>query len=391
MTKLWNALGNGLWQFIPSVFTLLLSFSIVRLYSTAMWGNVVSLLVIQQIVNSVLAWGNKDFLQRELAVNISQFNTGFSTLLKERFFIFVLALPCLFFSGWISKDLFIPFVLLVFGKFLQQSFDVIILKERKFTLAVTLELVFMVAQVIALVVMRHAGCDKITDLLLVFWVPALAKGIVLSLVFRNYFVVGKIKDIVLAKAFFFGMLSVSGLIHSKIDIVLASKFLNLENLGKYQIIMAFLWNIQSVAIYISSPYIHNFYRLNKASQYNSALFLRKIGSLIVPVGVFAMMILLYYGFHISMDSSMIAASLVFSAMSFIYLPWIFKLNQYKKESRVLSINLLGTLALVTFIVTADKICGLTLERMLWILSIQQLFITIVTYACSKKIKTCPQP
>ncbi len=387
MSKLWHSVGNGLWQLIPSVATLLLSLLIVRLYNTSVWGTIVSILVVQQLTNSVLAWGNKDFLQRELATNSSKFEELFISLLKQRFVLFLLLVPCLFFFEFIPKMYFFPLTLIIFSRFLQQSFDVIVLKEKKFKLVILLELVMVVAQIIALFILHHYyQIFSINQLLMIFWIPALLKGIFLTYVFRDYFAARASKEILLGKAFFFALLSLSGLIHSKIDLVLVAAFLDNDTLGKYQIIMAFLWNIQSVALYISSPYVPNFYRLNTISQDNYSAFLRRMGLLIVPISVGIMALLLIYAFTIKINLSILIAALLFGAMSFVYLPYIFLMNQQKKESRVLMINIFGTILLIVFILLTNTIWGLTLERMIWIITIQQLFITVVAFAIHKTRK-----
>ena len=390
MNKLMNSFQNGVWQMMPSVFTLLLSLAVVRIFDTSVWGNIVAVLVVQQIANSVISWGNKDFLQREIALNSPNFSQRFTTLFIERFLIFVLLIPVIYFCGLIELKFFIAFLLLVFGRFLQQSFDIIIIKERKFTLAILLEIVFLPLQLAAMIALFHSEKNDALTLLGVFWFPALLKGLILTLYFRKYFAFSKSKKLLLPDAFFFAMLSISGLVHSKIDVVLMSQLLPKETLGKYQIIMAFLWNIQSAAMYVSTPYIHNFYRLNSTSQRNYAVLLRRLGMLVVPVGVAMMALLLRFAFDIQIGLRIIIASVLFGAVSFFYLPWIFRMNQQKQEYKILLINIIGTFVLVGFILAAHKICGLTLERVVWIVTIQQLFITVIAFAANPKPKVCLQ-
>lgn len=391
MNKFKNILGNSLWQIMPSVFTLLLSLAVVRFFSTGTWGMIVNIIVVQQMTNSLVSWGNKDFLQREIAIQATEFRFRFSGLFCERLLLLCLVMPLIYCTGFIAGGYFIAFVLLVLGRFFQQSFDILIIKERKFTLAITLELSFLILQLGALLALKNKGLDSIPVLLAVFWVPALAKSLLLAAVFRHYFTFKKPHGFLLPKAFFFAMLSLSGLVHSKIDVLLVSKLLDAETLGKYQIIMAFSWNIQSAAMYISGPYVHNFYRLSGSSQRNYSLLLRKLGLLIVPAGVAVMLFLLHFAFGIAANWPVVLASLLFSAMSFIYLPWILQINSKKQESRVLLINVAGTAVLVLFILAANQVWGLTLQRMLWIITIQQLFLTIAAFAANKTPKVCLQP
>jgi len=273
--------------------------------------------------------------------------------------------------------------MLVFAKFMQQSFDILVLREKRFVLVTVLEVVFLILQLALLFYLYQIGIKSPSTLFVIFWLPSLVKSIILLVVFRNYLERKLTPGTYLRKSFFFGLLSFSGLVHSKIDLLLISKLLDPSSLGKYQIIMAFLWNIQSVSMYVSGPYVHNFYRLNAFSQNNYAHFLRRLSYWIVPLGVMLMSGILYFALHFQLSISILMASLLFSMMSFIYLPWILQLNQRKLESRVLILNFLGMLLLVSFILLINNLIGLTLGNMLWIVTVHQLFITAIAFVANK--------
>ncbi len=383
MNKLKTAVGNGIWQLLPSMGTMLLSLLIVRLFDTAVWGTIVGVIVIQQVLNSIISWGNKDFLQRELALNHLEFNFSFTAFLQERFMVFVFAIGCCYLFDWVSNPFFLGFCMLVLAKFLQQSFDILVLREKRFVLVTVLEVVFLILQLLLLLYLHQIGIKSPSTLFVIFWLPSLIKSIILLVIFRNYLERKLTPGTYLKKSFFFGLLSFSGLVHSKIDLLLISKLLDASSLGKYQIIMAFLWNIQSVAMYVSGPYVHNFYRLSEFSQNNYAHFLRRLSYWIVPVGVMLMSGILYFVLHLQLSISILMASLLFSMMSFIYLPWILQLNQRKLEFRVLTLNILGILLLVSFILVINNLIGLTLENMIWIVTVHQLFITAIAFVANK--------
>lgn len=385
MKKLRNIFGNSVWQMMPSVFTLLLSLAVVRLFNASVWGIIVSIIVVQQMASSIISWGNKDFLQRELANRASDFDAHFCALLAERFLLFVAVVAFVYLSGFVASDYFIAFVCLVFGRYLQQSFDILIIESRKFRLAIVLELSFLILQLVALFILRGKDID-ITMILAIFWIPALIKSILLFVVFRSHFTLKFPNQLTLPKASFFALLSITGLVHSKIDVLLVSKMLDPQTLAHYQIIMAFLWNIQSAAMYISGPYVHNFYRLNADSRKNYAHWLLRLGLLIVPLGVMVTVILLHLAFQIQVGWTVIFAALLFSSVSFIYLPWILDMNSRNRESRVLLINIAGTLVLIASILLVRAFYGLTLDRLLWIVTIQQIFLTIAAFVTYKNRK-----
>lgn len=385
--KIRNALGNGLWQLIPSVATLLLSLLTVRLFSAEIWGAIVSVIVIQQIANSIAAWGNKDFLQREMARNASRFHDCFTAFFRQRLLVLALVLAAVFICRIVPQAYFVPFSLMVLGRFLQQSFDIAVVRERRFAFAVWLEVLFLAGQLAGILALHRIGAT-VPQLLALFWIPLVLKGIVLCIVFRGYFSTGKTDGLLLRPSFFFAMMGLSGLVHGKVDLLLVSVTLDDATLGKYQIITGFLWNIQSVALYVSSPYIHNFYRLNESSQNQYALTLKRLGFIVVPLGVIAMVLLLRLAFRIEVEWNLMAAFVLFGMASFIYLPWIFRLNQRQCEHRVLMANLGGTALLAVLILSADHLLGLTLERVIWIVSIHQALVAAIVFLAHKKPKTC---
>lgn len=384
INKLKIAVQNSAWQTLPMLATLLLSLLVVKWFSLSVWGNIVTILVVQQIVNSLLAWGNKDYLQRELGSNPAAFSAHFSQLFLERFFLFALTVIGIYFFGLLDKEYFVPFMLIVLARFINQSFDILIIKERRFLLTLFLDLTVLIIQVGWLFLIKQKEIVSLNDLLIVFWLPLLLKSFLLLFIFRENFQKPIFKKSLLRKAFFFGMLAISGLIHSKIDVFVVSKLLNVENLGKYQIIMSFLWCIQSVSLFVSGPFVHNFYRLDETAQTNSSQLLKTIGYIIVPIAVTLVMLVLYFAFGIEINLSIVMASLVFSMASFIYLPWIFQINQRKAEHRVLLINIVGTFILIGLLLGINYALGLTLEITLWIIAVHQILITLMVFVANKK-------
>ena len=382
--KLKIAVQNSVWQTLPMLSTLILSLLVVQWFSVSVWGNLVTILVVQQIVNGILAWGNKDYLQRELGINAKGFSPDFSQLFLERLLLFVLAVTGIYFFDLIDKEYFIAFVLIVFSRFVNQSFDILIIKERRFLLTFFLDFTVLSIQVVWLFFFRQNEVVLLNDLLMIFWLPLLLKIFLLLVVFRKNFQKPTFKKLLLRNAFFFGMLAISGLIHSKIDVFTASKLLDSENLGKYQIILSFLWSIQSVSMYVSGPFVHHFYRLDEKSQSNSSQLLKNIGFVIVPIAVALVMLVLHFAFFIKINLSLIMASFVFSMASFIYLPWIFQINQRKAEHRVLIINLAGTLILIGLLFGINNIVKLTLEITLWTVAVHQMLITFLVFLANKK-------
>ena len=363
--------------------TLLISLLIVKLFTVSVWGNIVSLLVIQQIVSGILAWGNKDYLQRELATNPDAFGSNFTQLFLERLLLFILIILVVFIFGLIDRSLLFSFILIIFWRFINQSFDILVIKERRFLTVFFLDCILILLQVGLVFWFKNQGNHSLTMLLLVFWFPLALKCLLLFYVFRENFKKTHFKKWFMIESFFFAMMTISGLLHGKIDLLVVSKLLDYKTLGEYQILMSFLWCIQSISMYISSPFIHNFYRLKEVSQANLSKLLKNLGLLIVPIAVVIVMLILSFGFRIKIDASITIASFLFCMASFIYLPWIFQLNQKKLEYRVVLINIIGSLFLIGLILITNYYLGLSLEKIIWTITIHQGLITLMVFFANK--------
>ena len=363
--------------------TLLLSLLIVKLFTASVWGNIVSLLVIQQIISGILAWGNKDYLQRELATNPDKFGSIFSQLCLERSLLFIVSILVVFAFGLLDRSYLFSFIMIVFWRFVSQNFDIVVIKERRFLTVFFLDCILLLLQIGLIFWLKNQENYSLTLLLLVFWFPLALKCLLLFFIFRKNFKKIYFKKWLVIDSFFFAMMTISGLLHGKIDVLVVSKLLDFKTLGEYQILISFLWCIQSVSMYISGPFIHNFYRLKETSQANLSKLLKNLGLLIVPISVILVMLILYFGFHIKTGASITTASFLFCMASFIYLPWIFQLNQKKLEYRIVLINIMGSVFLIGLILTTNYFFGLSLEKIIWTMTIHQGLITLWVFFANK--------
>lgn len=386
MKKINISILNSVWQIIPIALSLGLSLMIVRLFSISLWGSLVSLMAIYQIACTLVAWGNKEYLQRAIANQAAEFNFIFSKLWAERLIVLIVVSACIFGFEIVEKKYFLHFFLMFLGRFLYQSFDVIILKEKSFTLSISLELIVLTIQALLLFILFNKNQTvQAEDLLPLFWIPNLLKGIVLSIIFRTHFSFRKLKESPLLLSISFSMISLSGLLHSKIDLLLFSKFLDHASLGKYQIIMTLLWNIQAIAQYISSPFVSNFYRLGISVKNKLSKLLKQMGLLIAFVGITFAFFLLNYFLGISLDWTIYIASIIFCFMSYYYIPIILEINKKKKEHVMLFVNLLGTIFLALSIYMLHLFVQLDFNKAIYFVTLHQLLITSILVLVNNKL------
>src|SRR5690606_37003531 len=130
---------NSLWQSLPPLSSLLLSLAVARLFGLSYWGNIVELLVVLHFFTAIASWGNKEYLQRELARSPSSFNLAFSSLFAERLPLLLLFLLSLLFLPFETVPA-LALAAMAIGRFLQQSTDVLVLTGKKFVPILLIEI-----------------------------------------------------------------------------------------------------------------------------------------------------------------------------------------------------------------------------------------------------------
>jgi O-antigen/teichoic acid export membrane protein len=138
---------------------------------------------------------------------------------------------------------------------------------------------------------------------------------------------------------FFFLIGFAGLLHSRVDQLIATKYLLPSSLAFYQILMSFLLIFQSIAYFVVQPFLNNLYRLHTHSIKQIGIKLFVFGSLVCPF------LLLGAGFNLSNFYSftftpyLLITGYFFVLPFFYYMPFVYYLYKSQKESKVLLVNL----------------------------------------------------
>lgn len=372
---------STLWQMMPALSSALLSLAVVRWFSFEVWGGVVAVLVIQQILNVALSWGNKDFLQREFAVDTSNFQTNFSINFYTRSILLILV-PIVYILFHLNSSLYIGwFLALVFGRFLQQSSEILVIVNRHYKLSFLLELIVLCTQI--LIVHYLHLLHEPTYVLPLLAVGTMFKGIFLLIYYYQYYLFKIIYINTLKQSFSFALLAFSGFVISRVDILFLASSVSAETLGKYQIIKTLLWNIQAVANYISIPYAHHFYKGSHLLQLKLSKTLLKLGIIIVPFALAMLNLLLVFVYQLDISIVSNGPMFIYSFAAFILMPSIFNLHYAKKTYTILVINIITAVLLVAFLAVFNRFYLPSIDSILWAISIQQIAITLMFVFASK--------
>ena len=372
---------STLWQLMPALSSALLSLAVVRWFSFEVWGSVVTVLVIQQILNVALAWGNKDYLQREFAVDTSNFKTNFSTNFYTRSILLVLV-PLVFILFHLNSSLSIGwFLVLVFGRFLQQSSEILVIINKQYKLSFLLELIVLCAQIL-IVHYLHLFHEP-SYILPMLASGLLFKGMFLLIYYHHYYFFKLIHLNTLKQSFSFALLAFSGFVISRVDILVLASSVSAETLGKYQIIKTLLWNIQAVANYISTPYAHHFYKGSHLLQLKLSKTLLKLGIIIVPIALAILNLLLVFVYQLDISIVSNGPMFIYSFAAFILMPSIFYLHFAKKTYTILVINIVAAVLLVALFSVFNRFILPSIDSILWAISMHQIAITLMFVFASK--------
>lgn len=337
--RLKNILLNGINAGITPIFSLLISLVVVRNYGPLLWGDFVQILLWLNIGAHLAAFGSKEFLLRKFSYDPSESSTLFKSSIEARLplvIAIVLGFIALPYFGLIRSSWMF---LWLFFRFIYQSYDVIIIWRKKFELSILVEA--SIGLVLLIVLKFWQGNISSLNLIQCFALAEIAKALfMIALNYQEYLPSFKIVfDITqLKESSLFFLIGFAGLLHSRVDQLLATHFLSSSSLAFYQILMSMLLLCQSIAHFILQPFVKNLYRLSEESINKIALQLLLIGGLLSPILVVTTGFILNYFYHFEITGQIIISGFIFIVPFFYSLAYIYSLYKMKVEKQVLWVN-----------------------------------------------------
>jgi len=335
---------------VAPILNVAVSLLVVRLGSVEIWGEFVSVLIIVNLANHLIYWGNREYLLREY----SRMPSGVSNIWQQNISSrLVLLAPVLllvwFFPLSLNSILYIS--LWIGASFLSQSFEALIIFYRKFTKSLLIEIIALIA-ILSGVFWRHEQLSTDT-VITAFALGSTLKSILLTILFRKS-VLKKLRyrfqKTELTASIPFLILGLTGMLQSRTDLYIVSGFLENSSVGRYQITINILIYLQTLAAFILQPFLKNIFRLPAEALYRLTARLTLLGCVILAITVptVAFAIAALYQFELTLAQMVWA--IFFVLPIYAYLPLIYKLYREEKTRRVVIINTLGILmnALLTF-------------------------------------------
>ncbi|MEZ4722590.1 MAG: hypothetical protein R2813_12015 [Flavobacteriales bacterium] len=326
-------LTSALWQLSPSISSLLVSLVVIHSYGAAVWGSIVPYIVWQQIAVSLLAFGNKDYLQRKLAENATEINALFTSNFVQR-----TALLLVFLVGVLLIDLngsFLLFSLMVVGRFLQQSVDIWVLKQRTFQVFLYVDIAILAAQIVLISILERE--EFVLTLIAVGFAlrGVLSIGFYLKQFdFSNFSILG------LGDSYKYALINTLALVSTRVDLLMIMQVFKVSDafLGIYQLLMAFLWNFRAISGYISSPYVPHFYRMSQSAKKHLANLMAYSGVVVGLLGTLCSYLVLAFVSDYYLPIETVVVSFTFIAIPFIMSTSIYRMYKYNRQMEVAAVT-----------------------------------------------------
>ena len=305
--------------------------------SKALWGEVVSVMVMVQLAAHVLNWGSKDMLLRSFARepgNIAQlwWNSVATRL--------VLALPvtaALVVMSIINMRDPVPALAWMLLLFLTGCFDALVIQHKRFAASFIIDAVGLAVQVFGLLLAPALSAERTIHWVLI---GQACRLLMLAVVFRRDLSAHPRFDVRthIVAAFPFFLIGLSGLLGSRMDLYTMTALVDHDTLGVYQVVAALFVQLQAVAALISTPFTRELYRMRDASVRKAATRLGKAGLLLLPVfaliawGTFTIL------FHFDLGPLTYVLGMLIAWPAFAYVPLITWLYRSGHERAVLLAN-----------------------------------------------------
>ena len=148
--------SNTIRQVLMAIFGIITPFFVIKFSSKELWGELVSIILYALIASQFINWGNKEYLLRLFSNSPSKIKKTFSSISLTRIPMLVLFSMGSFFLFGLDLGLLIS--ILVLGRFLTQTFEILVIYNKEFNTSIIIEIGSWVKLCIfALSVLFHSG------------------------------------------------------------------------------------------------------------------------------------------------------------------------------------------------------------------------------------------
>jgi hypothetical protein len=338
-----NIVLNGIRSTLSPFLSFLLSYIIIQNYSKGFWGEFVGYLLFFYVINLILNWGGKEYLLRQFSQSPAKMTSNWQAYFVARLPLLGIALLfTAFVYSWVEFQFLVLWIL---ASFVAQSVVPIYLYRRDYLKVILTEIVSFGVLIVLISINPITKVPFATY----YGIYCLVKALFYVAVYHPYFKFKsvKFKPILLWVSFPFLAMALTGFFQAKIDLYVFAIFHKKALLAEYQIMSGFLIFSQAIAAIIVLPYVKNVYRMRHEGIAKLNKVIGLIGFLINALVLSFILVLLHFGFSISLSLVQILIAYVIGFPSYFYAVRVFYLFSIHKENKVLLVSLWSLLVNLT--------------------------------------------
>lgn len=336
----------GFGQSIPMVAQLVISLLIIKKYSTALWGEYVTLLLWVNFIVIFSYFGNKSYLLKRFSEQPGKIYTTWLSNFSTRFLVFLLMALFIFFIPLFETHRILILAWL-FLLFYNQSFEVLILYQKDFKFNFITE--FIRNALVVGILLFFSGTLELGTFLYIIIGGLALKAIFYTVFYRKTLQSTEIsldtKSLTLSIPFLIPM--VLGTLRTKIDSYYGTIYFTKEHLSQYQIFISLIALLQMGAAYMINPFIKVFYRISKKTRTTIEKQFLYLGLGIGAIAIGAIYIIITYVYEFTFSSTSYLLGYLFIVTLFVHLLLINEF--YKNNKQTLVAVIIGVTALIQII------------------------------------------
>lgn len=318
-----------------------ISLLVINLSGEPLWGGFVNIFIWVSLALHILSWGNREYLLRKFSHNPSKINElwlenlftrGGGLLIAAFGFLWIDFPPGTY--GWI--------LLWVVTAFIAQSWEVVVLYEKRFGVAIVAEIAGF-GLIVGGLLWQRAEIN-LYQILFFYAISHLLKALILTLLFRKaglndfHFSFNRKH---LYEAFPFFLVGLSGLLNTRIDLYMVNAWLSEDRVAVYQVMTNLFIYLQAFSGLITLPFVKNIYRLPSTHIARIPYKLGGLGLALLLAAMPATWWVLNVLYKFELEASFFVWGMLLAFPVYWYLPTIYLCYKHQKEGVVLGLNMLG--------------------------------------------------
>jgi len=314
---------------------------IIRFTSVKLWGEFVQILIFVNLANHILYWGNREYLLKVFSKTPAKIQNNWQSSLVSRIPLLVLFVILTLLINF-SVNVKVYILVWGFSLFIYRSFEVLIIYYKRFFFLLMIE-IFGAGIFVICFLFINSNLD-LESLILIFAFQVLLKSIWISIYFKKDLLskyVAKLNYNILLKAFPFFLVSISGMLHTRIDLYCVAYFLNEIEVGTYQVYINLFIYIQAFSAFILTPFLKDLYRLPSKIIEKISRTLFVIGLIIVVPALFFVHFILNIIYHLHVSLPYFIFGAIYILPAFYYAPKVYSLFNNNYQIKVVMVTCYG--------------------------------------------------